>query len=412
MGKSRCLVENTFLKLQAKATTLNLKYATTIMKKTSIVTNTEASMAEEGEGGGGNEHTIEMYDVNYFQQSTNLDDLVMIDLDEEEEDGDNEGIEQHQSNNVEEPYEVKSSSTSTAQSSPVSGVAGSKRSLASSFRDNESGVRMKQQQRRKNSCRWIIMGIAGTILVACGLGIGLGLIFTKEGDSNDELSNQESTATSVPTSTTQRSQLQDLVMKYSFSSLDIPSVFDNSTSPQSRAIDYLMDLQSNHPNSLLDEEEFVSTQYGLAVLYYATGGGDEDSSSSWKQSYGFLQSNDYCKWNTNNPENSRSAVNVGVRTTATPSSVVQGVLCNDNGQVTSIQLGTLRMHVVPAFIFCVIVFFSLSFFAYPSSLSFCFSEQWPNRISTTRVDGLDEIRNLGIVIQRFARYTTQLEIYF
>ena len=106
-------------------------------------------------------------------------------------------------------------------------------------------------------------------------------------------------------------------------------------SPQFQALDWLVyndtyfmeDNIQNNPNILIE-------RYVLAVLYFSTGG-----PTHWKEQYQFLSNTSVCLWpspqtrNTDeesNKDNSSAPIIDWIRT-------LQGINCNRNGQVISIE---------------------------------------------------------------------------
>jgi monoamine oxidase len=110
-----------------------------------------------------------------------------------------------------------------------------------------------------------------------------------------------------------KSSMEREVLIRSFLALSANSDLNNSTSPQGRALSWLVDDDKNratlfHTNtSAID----IPERFAAATLYFATGGQD------WNSSLNFLSDDSICDWNDDDST---------------------GIFCNENGNVDEIML--------------------------------------------------------------------------
>lgn len=141
-----------------------------------------------------------------------------------------------------------------------------------------------------------------SIAVLCIIGLGLGvayLLFLRPDDKQDD------THSSVPPSgrmTALKLQVEEL-------SADGLSIFDDETSPQYAAIDWLANDDSARVSE--SDQARLQARYALATFYFATLG------DNWFDDCGFLSGRDECEW--------KCSIESG-----------QGVYCDESGQVTSL----------------------------------------------------------------------------
>jgi hypothetical protein len=94
-----------------------------------------------------------------------------------------------------------------------------------------------------------------------------------------------------------------------------PSVFEDPTSPQSLALNWL--VKEDEAGIDLDADVVRrETRYVLAVLYYAT-----DGESWWKEDFGFLSESHECDWTSQEDESE------------------QGVFCDEDLNVVNLRIG-------------------------------------------------------------------------
>ena len=109
--------------------------------------------------------------------------------------------------------------------------------------------------------------------------------------------------------------LDDAIEFLSLARVSNIHAFQNETSPQQLAIEWLMleDGLRPVPRSFLGNEALLFVQrYSMAVLFFSAGGPD-----SWKHRWGFLSASHECEWHTDDDT---------------------GVRCNDDNIVTAINL--------------------------------------------------------------------------
>ena len=148
------------------------------------------------------------------------------------------------------------------------------------------------------------VGILGIILVAFALALGFGIPAILDASSDDE----EPTATQSPSqvpSTTSQKNLTSRMKEFALT-LSISETLDDPSSPQSKAVEWLVEDELEHQRWWATE---LTQRYVLAVLYHSTGG---DEWSRFDQSSWF-QATSVCQWG-------------------------RAVECNPRGAITSIHL--------------------------------------------------------------------------
>jgi hypothetical protein len=111
-----------------------------------------------------------------------------------------------------------------------------------------------------------------------------------------------------------KSEEEGMQSKLEYLSED-PSVFEDPTSPQSLALNWLV----NEDEAGIDLDADVvrrETRYVLAVLYYAT-----DGELWWKEEFGFLSESHECEWTIQEDDSE------------------QGVFCDEDLNVVNLTIG-------------------------------------------------------------------------
>ena len=167
---------------------------------------------------------------------------------------------------------------------------------------------------------WIFLILA--LIISLTVGLVVGLNNQQQKTSSQQLGNS---FTPVPRAEVE-SAMQTYIINNSVSS---QSDFSSSTSPQSKALDFLANkdaMQLNAPSSGLDTDEGYTfiTRYVMALLYYALGG------DLWNYDLLFLSKHETCQWYD----------------VFQPPVGQVGVLCNQNSN-TIVGLSFSKFFIVP-----------------------------------------------------------------
>jgi hypothetical protein len=180
----------------------------------------------------------------------------------------------------------------------------------------------KQQLRNKRRKMFLVCSTLVGFCIIIVLGVSLGFRNNKTNNSN----NNNRLKTDLE-------YLKNIVR-------DISDERDLSQkgSPQLQALDWLAnngtyfmeDNIQNNPNILIE-------RYVLAVLYFSTGG-----PTHWKEQYQFLSNTSVCLWpspqtRNTDEESNKDNSSAPIIPTLTPTPTLQGINCNRNGQVISIE---------------------------------------------------------------------------
>ena len=139
------------------------------------------------------------------------------------------------------------------------------------------------------------------VVIALGIGIGVGWAVSKHRKGSSSSSSSQNSASNVTTggslNATQLQQEQETYatlrdhLQYLSSN---NSVFDDVSSPQYKALNWLVHDQLLEANNTSRSAVQIETRYALATFYYATGG------PGWWDQFGFLSPANECEWYGNN----------------------------------------------------------------------------------------------------------------
>ena len=185
---------------------------------------------------------------------------------------------------------------------------------------DEIKVDVRQSSKNRTFCRTICVVIGSTLLIVGAFAVGLSVGLAEKGGASSSTSARSSDPV------VRQASLED-----SLAFLEAQGVgsLSNEESPQYQtalwmALEDPLDLAvptttTGEPGSSPDDEDYLQ-RYVLALLYFATGG------PQWTWQHGFLTGVPACEWTTE----------------ALTSNLAQsvGVVCNKDGQVVEIDLGT------------------------------------------------------------------------
>lgn len=171
--------------------------------------------------------------------------------------------------------------------------------------DDMTRIAYMKLKRRNRMCGCLLLIVA----IAVGLGVGLGVSF-------NDTSAAMPTASPTPAPTlTPYGSLRQLVSPYS-SDDDL----DDETSPQAKAIDWLL---NKDPAQLLPLQEGFAEwtlleRYAMAVLFFSTDG------PKWDENLDFMSESSVCDWPRRNSTESTSNVN--------------RIKCNEDGHIYDLRI--------------------------------------------------------------------------
>lgn len=109
---------------------------------------------------------------------------------------------------------------------------------------------------------------------------------------------------------------RDDALRATLGELTDVSLLSDTSTPQSRAYKYLLEVDPLQVDPCTTESYEVLERYGAAVLYYSTINGTTTSTTSWKNWDNWLTESSICLW--------------------------FGMICSAEGSVTEIQLGATK----------------------------------------------------------------------
>ena len=149
------------------------------------------------------------------------------------------------------------------------------------------------------------------IVLPVGLGLGLTL-----GSSDDPIESEPTSSPTAPLFSPEELELREQLVQFSSTNTE---VWDDPESPQNMAVRWLVNVDTQWQDQNVER---LHQRFALAVFYYSTRG-----DSSWTDSFKFLTDAHECTWNDD--ISSKESI---------------GVVCNDDDQVTAIDIGKYNIH--------------------------------------------------------------------
>ena len=186
----------------------------------------------------------------------------------------------------------------------------------------------------------VLATIGVVVVVAIAVGVSVALQSKNDpsedgGTSSSVSSSSSSTDSTESVTTSRKSQLIDLLVT---NGITPRSSFDDTSSPQFEAVSWLADTD---PLDLsITDQGVLFDRYALASFFFATNGLDD-----WTNRFNFLTEKSVCEWNALVEPNNTSFDDVtlpfSVSMQSSVSTQMQGVLCDENQQVSEIRIGEI-----------------------------------------------------------------------